>query len=95
MCVWVFANQIPFTHQYVITRQLDIMEIPLQPLRAQSVPCLSMFDPQSPVCLTSASIPFRAQTWHALSALARLEEVGFSTVRMHVHEHRHGAPASP
>ncbi len=35
-----------------------------------------------------------AQAWRALSALAWLEEVGFSAVRMHMHEHRHGAPTS-
>ncbi len=33
----------------------------------QSVPCLSVFDPQSPVCLTSVSASYRGQAWHTLS----------------------------
>ncbi len=51
----------------------------------QSVPRLSTFDSQSPVCLTNVSAPFRARARHALSALARLEEASFSagTERWH------------
>ncbi len=60
----------------------------------QSVPCLSTFDSQSPVCLTNVSTAFHTQARHALLALARLEEVGFSTVQMHMHKHKHGAPTS-
>ncbi len=41
----------------------------------QSVSRQGTFDPQSPVCLASVSALFRTQAWHALSALARLEEV--------------------
>ncbi len=33
------------------------------------------------ICLTSVSAPYHAQAWHTLFALARLEEVGFGTVR--------------
>ncbi len=36
------------------------------------------FEHQSPVCLTSVSALFWAQARHALSALARSEELGFS-----------------
>ncbi len=60
----------------------------------QPVPCLSTFAPESPVCLTILSALFCTQARHALSALARLEEVDFSTVWMHVHEHKREVPTS-
>ncbi len=48
----------------------------------QFVPCMSMFDPQSPLCLNSVRTPFCAQAQHALLAPAQLEEVGFGTVHI-------------
>ncbi len=37
----------------------------------------------------SVSAPFCTQAQHTLSALAQLEEVDFSTVRMHLHKYKH------
>lgn len=57
----------------------------------QFVPCPSMFDPQSPVCLTIVSTPYHAQARYSFLALARLKEVCFGTVRLFMHEHKHKA----
>ncbi len=43
--------------------------------------------------LTSGN-PYCAQSRQSLLALAQLEEVGFDTVQLHMHEHRHRAPTS-
>lgn len=53
----------------------------------QFVPCPSMFDPQSPVCLTIVSTPYHAQSRYTFLALARLKEVFFGTVWLFMHEH--------
>lgn len=44
--------------------------------------CPSLFDLQSPVCLTSVSTLYRAQAHYTFSALAGLEEVCFGMVRL-------------
>ncbi len=53
-----------------------------------------MVDPQRPACLSSVRAPYPGQARHALSGLARLEEVGSGAVWMHVHEHRHAVTVS-
>lgn len=45
-----------------------------------SIPCLSTFFLQSPICITSVSAPYSAQAWYTSSALGRVKVVCFARV---------------
>ncbi len=45
-------------------------------------------------CALMLGNPYCAQSQQSLLALAQLEEAGFDTVQLHMHEHKHRAPTS-
>ncbi len=54
----------------------------------------ALLTPKVQFALTGVSAPYPALARHTLSALAWLEEVGFSTVQMHMYMHMHGTLTS-
>lgn len=58
-----------------------------------SVPCPSMSDPHSPLCLTSVSFPCHPKPRYTSLAPAQLEEVHFGTIQSLMHKHKHCAAA--